>query len=787
MRRRGFILNSTILILLIPILLLLTTYEDVSSQIIQAQSERVQIERSFSSTAYFDIDFQRALEIAGKRAVIAAVDYVSVTGNFLNSTMANETIRELILFGNSTVLSGYENLQKIMRNQSLIRWLGLMREKLREQGFYLLPENDTLIINRTEIVIAPLDSFRVVVKAKIHNVTIVDTSGKVVYTGSIPKTTKYTYAIVDIRELEDPLFPPMTGGKYHRSIRACLYPFPELIERPIIALDGVGESNKKYIVGFYGQDILYNSTHIWKDTSSITNITLKGVPVSPVYSLNDWDRGILVFRNLEISPEIKWCNLFYDNRVNVTILNNADVNLTNFQVPIELDLSSNKISLPQTPNITIYDENCNPINFWVEEWTFSSQGANENINALIWVNVTIPANSEKVLGIYFDENAIENWGNASKVFDFYDDFEGTSFETSKWINTPVAGDNGQNTGTGSWTVENGLLKSDTSNKAYGLVSIQTFSAPIIIEAKMRNNPDNLDNDVIGVLFAFQDWDKFYGAIIDYGDTSWGASTSLVADQLDWQERFNDDTTRTTPMDGNWRVIKVEFYQAGHARYYLDDSLISDRYDTWYSYSSGSVGLVSGYMGGGAHFDWIRIRKYADPMPSVSVSTIETKPQTELELKLSNATAYDIQPFIDCIVDQRYFGVYNGWSLFERLEGSSENHEAYFNLSKQLQKELGLLKNGKYYPIGLLSFLLLDSDWDAKLVNTLNQLGVSFDNQTVVDYYFLQYHFANGDKIEGYKVRGIEGYVDNFYLDNETAVAIFGKQAACDLLEGYTCS
>jgi len=136
------------------------------------------------------------------------------------------------------------------------------------------------------IEVAPLDSFRVVIKAKIHNITIKDATGKVVYTGSIPKTTNYTYAVVDIRELEDPLFPPMTDGKYHRSIRACQYPFPELIERPLIALDGDGESDRRYITGFYGEDILYNSTHIWSGDSYITNITLGQVPVSPIYFFN---------------------------------------------------------------------------------------------------------------------------------------------------------------------------------------------------------------------------------------------------------------------------------------------------------------------------------------------------------------------------------------------------------------------------------------------------------------------------------------------------------------------
>jgi len=169
MKRRGFILNSVVLILLIPLLLLLATYEDVSSQILQAQSERVEVERSFSSTAYFDVDFQRALEIAGKRAILAVVDYTAVTGLFINSPV-NETIRELILFGNSSQISIYENLPKIIGNQSLGRWLSLMREKLRTQGFYLLPENDTKIINNTEIIVAPLDSFRVVIKAKIYDI-----------------------------------------------------------------------------------------------------------------------------------------------------------------------------------------------------------------------------------------------------------------------------------------------------------------------------------------------------------------------------------------------------------------------------------------------------------------------------------------------------------------------------------------------------------------------------------------------------------------------------------------
>ena len=105
----------------------------------------------------------------------------------------------------------------------------------------------------------------------------------------------------------------------------------------------------------------------------------------------------------------------------------------------------------------------------------------------------------------------------------------------------------------------------------------------------------------------------------------------------------------------------------------------------------------------------------------------------------------------------------------------------------MQDELGVAENGRYYPIGLVSFMIADSDWDAKLVNLLNQLGISVSDQTSTDYYFLQYYFKNGDKVSGNIVWGISDYIDSFYMDNETAIAIFGEQGACDLLEGYTCS
>ena len=813
MRRRGFLLNSFVLALLIPVLLLLATYEDVSSQIIQAQSERVHLERAFRGIGYLEMDFQKALEISGKRAIVAAVDYVAVTGNFISSTYkVNNTIRDLIITGTSPSMPGYD-FNRVMKGQSLEKWLINMSQELREQGFEVSP-NASVIASSMELTVAPLDSFRVVIRARIPNITIRDLSGRVVYRGSIPRSGDYIYSIVDLENLEDSFFSAMTGGRYQRSIRACPYSFPELIDKPIKVLEGEGKSSESHVLGELSKDlesdkiyfgdayigagakayVLMNGSVNQTTAPIIVNTTLNGTRISPDKVFNQGDMGILVFENVSAGGG-SWCSVL-GNKINATIQNSGGNDLTNFQVPIYID--SSHITNPTTlstfftiadsdgdnvPVLEIYDENCNSVNFWVESWDTSKK------EALIWVNVTIPASSQITLGIYFDSSGTETLGNASRVFDFYDDFSGSTLDSTKWSNTPVAGNNGENTGTGSWTVENGLLKSDTSNKAYGVVSTQTFSAPIIIEAKMRNNPDNLDNDVIGVLFAFQQWNKFYGAVIDYGDTSWGASTSLVADHLDWQERFNDSTSRTTPMNGNWHIIKVEFYQAGYARYYLDGSLISDKYDTSDSYSSGSVGLVSGYMRGGAHFDWIRVRKYASTPPTASVTNqIDQKPTPTAQT--TSARAYDIQPFINCIIDNRYFGVEDGWSFFERLEGSNTNHDVYVALAHQMQDELGVKFGNQYYPIGLVSFMIPYASYDEKLFNLFNTLGISVEEgQSSTDYYFLDYYFRGGPKVSGSRIWGISygitstGDLSNvpFFIDNQTAVAIFGIQGAQDLL------
>lgn len=330
MKRRGFVLNSLVLVLLIPLLLLIATYEDISSQIITAQAERLQVERTFRGVGYLELDFQKALEIAGKRALITAVQYVASTSDFIDPAYgANNTIRDLLLYGStSEIESTYASL---MQDQTIYYWLRETEQKLRRQGFRLSPDIST-IMNELEksTTVAPLDSFRIVIISKIPGIKIEDFTGKIVYNGSIPRNGNIT-AIISIQDVEDPLFSAVSKGKYARAVKACPYSFPELSSPPLIVLEGNGSSTSKYLVGEYlikggeviygGEgDIIFNSNNIWYYDGSayITNITMNNLPIKPPTVLNSGDRGVLSFA----APTTWYSTLQY--RINVTIINNED-------------------------------------------------------------------------------------------------------------------------------------------------------------------------------------------------------------------------------------------------------------------------------------------------------------------------------------------------------------------------------------------------------------------------------------------------------------------------------
>jgi len=834
MKRRGFILNSAVLVLLIPMLLLLATYEDVSSQIFQAQNERVLVERSFRGVAYFDSDFQRALEISGKRALIAVIDYVTVTGEFIKQKTANETLKDLILFGTSEELSGYENLEKIMQNQTIERWLALTRDYLLEQGF-LIEQSDEEILSNMSITVGVLDSFTIFVKAKIPNITVRDFNGKIVYDGSIPKSGNYTYAFIDIRNLEDPLFPPMTGGRYSRSIRACLYPYPELIGKPIKVLEGNGSSDDPYVLGefsrsvskdyiyfgdFYPGDgalayVLLNGSLNGTNVPIIVNTTIGGISLSPVNVFNESDAGVLVFGKSNTGD---WKNTSLQYRLNITVTNEVGVDLTNYQIPILISsikgLSSSVLTQlftnTQTDGnsdiyrvkvaIDLYDENGNRIPFWVEYWDTSNQ------EALIWIKDSINAGQSKTYSLYFGSGTpVKGYNYEDGLFIFFDDFEDGTWN-DKWIQVEQ-----------SPTESNGELRINGGDSIEAVRTINSigYSGSFSVRFRMKGQKNGDWDSGVGIT----DSDGYMLLFTD--DYQGGNGLAIHRPWWSFETDVDGRSDVTTyhiyeaiivPLSST--VADAEFKDETDYRVNTDDA-----YSRTFIQPLNYLYLVtdSDSPSRDTYYDFIFIRKYPETNGdsledstnfsgiSLSSSDVESYTPPAVTPQIL-AKAYDLQPFLDCLLEQRYFGIYDGWSIFERLEGSYDNHEKYEELANKTQDELGISYEDKHYPIGLVSFMIPHDSFDSKLY-TLFTSGLTArpvkEGQSSADYYFLQYYFGNGNETNGYRMLGVSyGTFDTpyfifsppgdlsfipFFLDNQTALSILGKAAACDLLVNYPCS
>jgi Uncharacterized conserved protein len=107
-------------------------------------------------------------------------------------------------------------------------------------------------------------------------------------------------------------------------------------------------------------------------------------------------------------------------------------------------------------NLTNYIQYNNEIRIWCSEWSYSEycyfrliidgqeiryNGKYYSSNSTIWIKVPyIPANGNATVYMYYGNPNAVSKSNGDAVFEFFDDFEGTSLDTNKWeIVNPSAG------------------------------------------------------------------------------------------------------------------------------------------------------------------------------------------------------------------------------------------------------------------------------------------------------------------------------------------------------------
>jgi predicted GH43/DUF377 family glycosyl hydrolase len=200
--------------------------------------------------------------------------------------------------------------------------------------------------------------------------------------------------------------------------------------------------------------------------------------------------------------------------------------------------------------------------------------------------------------------------NVDAVFDFYDGFEGTALDGSKWYfghgNSSQASVSGGN-----------LTLTHTSGDFPSLLSQSTFGMDYSVEVKGRHPQQGILNMVIETGFNAN-----FGDMVRIAD-DFPTSTVKWSRQAKLSSQGGDPgwATMAQNADQNWHVFKVFRQSPGTAGFQIDETPAET---TTNSVPSGSlpVFLMSYTESAPNQFivDWIRVRKYASSSPISSVGS-----------------------------------------------------------------------------------------------------------------------------------------------------------------------
>jgi hypothetical protein len=167
------------------------------------------------------------------------------------------------------------------------------------------------------------------------------------------------------------------------------------------------------------------------------------------------------------------------------------------------------------------------LNFWVG----GVSGSSPNRVANVWVKVSADLGSNQSIYCYYGNSGASNASDGTNTFVFFDDFDGSSLDTTKWDST------------GSITVSGGVATINPTSANSGIRTKNALGAnqSLMIETR-RRNPNGSGTDTGTYRVAVN-------TIKKAGTTSWNSTTS--ADAI-WT--VNDDIEMT-----RWYTGGVQYY------------------------------------------------------------------------------------------------------------------------------------------------------------------------------------------------------------------------------------
>ncbi|KAF5438145.1 protein of unknown function (DUF2341), partial [Candidatus Methanophagaceae archaeon] len=327
-------------------------------------------------------------------------------------------------------------------------------------------------------------------------------------------------------------------------------------------------------------------------------------------------------------------------RQNYSISNTGE-NLSYYQVKIELNASNvgsnwNWSNNGDDTRFTYYNsstETETEIPFWIESWNSTAN------TSKIWVNVTSVANNtDTKIYMYYGNSNASSASNGTNTFEFFDDFESYSIGTIG--------------GQGGWSIlrtgGNGYARVQTKNGRKHLVTTSTDCGTHIAKALTST-----DNHLILETYAYAE-NCYESYFADFGGGTCDSIGLLSAGyELIWFGWGNTlSKIRECPPGTDLASIyesgtvnqyyKSSFvWDGSNLRAYRDDVLKLSGTDST-PYSSLSHIHLGSWSGAIWDTDWVFVRKYASPEPSVSLGgTVISShtPSKQLQIQDERGASY----------------------------------------------------------------------------------------------------------------------------------------------------
>jgi len=293
-------------------------------------------------------------------------------------------------------------------------------------------------------------------------------------------------------------------------------------------------------------DWLYNKSHVITSASTLTDYQVK----LTVYYGSGTDSGSSVYLNSH-------CNVDF-----------SDIRFTN----------SSGAALP----------------YWIESYT-------SGVSAVVWVKIDSITTSTTIY-VYYGNGSAVSESNGDSVFEFFDDFEGSTL--SKWTGDTTYG-----------TISNGILSymynttSETWKYIFSNVTLSTSTIPYAIRTRCS-------------IVASTPWALYQMCGFQLSDTI-GTGRAILTSigsypltVLTESQGFGAANIYTT----GYKIFEIQYNPSVNTKFYVDGSLVV----THTCNSPANTKVSIGSCNGGTHTnDWIVVRKYAATEPTHSTWGTET--------------------------------------------------------------------------------------------------------------------------------------------------------------------